>query len=211
MCVLIRMAGQYDLHRFNLTNQSASFIIVIEKRKGIKLMKSDYRVRAAKFLKEVFPYIEDCLNSNYNDVYDMISEYNRDHYRNVHLSCGAVRMALITSDYVIKWDYSAYGNELGGCVDEYNAFLAAKEAGYDYLLAETTLIEHKGYIFSIMPRISGIGRRAHRGYDINHYLTFDEFVWVMKFNHDIHAYNWGIRNGKACLIDYAMTDEVCER
>ena len=119
---------------------------------------------------------------------------------------------MITSDYVIKWDYDKdYAYDCGGCADEHKAFMKAKEMGYDYLLAESTLVEYQGYYFTIMPRIKYIGGKLHKGHDIDYYLTEDEFEWVISFNKDIHSYNWGIRDGKACLIDYAMSDEVAGR
>lgn len=174
-------------------------------------MKSDYRVRAAKFLKDIFPYICDCLTDRY-DVQEAVKDYNVYKHRNVHLDSGIARIALITSDYVIKWDYDKkYAYECGGCADEYKAFMKAKEMGYDYLLAESTIVEYHGYYFTIMPRIKCVGGKWHKGHDIEYYLTEDEFNWVMEFNKDIHSYNWGIRNGKACLIDYAMSEEVVGR
>ena len=174
-------------------------------------MKSDYRVRAAKFLKDIFPYICDCLTDRF-DVQQAVVCYNVDKHRSVLFSNGIARIALITSDYVIKWDYDKeYAYECGGCADEHKAFMKAKEAGYDYLLAESTLVEYQGYYFTIMPRIKYIGFRAQKRLGIEYYLTEDEFNWVTDFNKDIHSYNWGIRDGKACLIDYAMSDEVAER
>lgn len=173
-------------------------------------MKSDYRVRAAKFLKDIFPYICNCLTDRY-DVQDAVMRYNACRHRNVLFNNGIARIALITSDYVIKWDYDkSYAYECGGCADEHKAFMEAKEMGYDYLLAESTLVEYRGYYFTIMPRIHKVGRKYNGG-EIQDYLTEQEYKWVTKFNRDIHSYNWGIRDGKACLIDYAMSDEVAGR
>ena len=174
-------------------------------------MKSDYRVRAAKFLKDIFPYICNCLTDRY-DVQEAVKCYNAYKHRNVLFNNGIARIALITSDYVIKWDYDKdYAYECGGCADEHKAFMKAKEMGYDYLLAESTLVEYHGYYFTIMPRIKYVGGKLHKGHDIEYYLTEDEFDWVVDFNKDIHSYTWGIRDGKACLIDYAMSDEVAGR
>ena len=61
-----------------------------------------------------------------------------------------------------------------------------------------------------MPRIDKVGG-CHNGGDIQLFLTKEEYKWVTKFDKDIHSYNWGIRNGKACLIDYAFTQEVMDR
>lgn len=173
-------------------------------------MKSDYRMRASRFIKSVMPYIENVL-FDVCEVEERIAEYNRDHNRKVEVMYGSARIALITSDYVVKWDYDEdCVCDIGGCEDEYNAYLYAKSKGYDYLLAETSLVVIYGQVFSIMPRIRNIGPTHHKG-EINHYLTGDELKWVYEFDRDIHHYNWGIRNGKACLIDYAMTEEVVNR
>lgn len=173
-------------------------------------MKSDYRIRAKKFLKSIFPYIEWCMR-DFDDVLYQVEKYNVDKKRHVIVSCGSARIALIISDYVIKWDYDDdCVEEIGGCDDEYYAYQEAVKAGYEYLLAEATLIKYNGFSFMIMPRIKNIGRNNNGG-DIKVYLTRDEYKWIKKFNKDIHSYNWGIRNGKACLIDYAFSQEVWAR
>lgn len=173
-------------------------------------MKSDYRVRASRFIKSILPYIENVM-FDVSEVEERVANYNRDKSRKVEVVYGSARIALITSDYVVKWDYDMdCVKDIGGCEDEYNAYLYAKSKGYDYLLAETSLVVIHGQIFSIMPRIRNIGPQHHKG-EINKYLTNDELNWVYNFDRDIHHYNWGIRHGKACLIDYAMTEEVVER
>ena len=173
-------------------------------------MKSDYRVRAARFLRAILPYIEDVLMDIY-EVEERVKEYNRDHSRKVEVVWGSARIALITSDYVVKWDYDEDNVEnIGGCADEYDAYMKAKRDGFDYLLAETTLTVIDNTVFSIMPRIRNIGPRYHKG-DIKNYLNPVEWNWVQHFDKDLHHYNWGIRHGKACIIDYALTEEVVER
>ena len=173
-------------------------------------MKSDYRIRAKKFLRSIFPYIDGYMR-NFDDILYQVGKYNEDKKRHVIVTCGSARIALITSDYVIKWDYDNDNvEEIGGCNDEYFAYQEAAKEGYEYLLAEATLIEYNGFSFVIMPRIKRIGRDSNGG-DIEVYLTYDEYNWVKKFNKDIHSYNWGIRDGKACLIDYAFSQEVYAR
>lgn len=173
-------------------------------------MKSDYRVRASRFIKSVMPYIENVL-FDVCEVEERIAEYNRDHSRKVEVVWGSARIALITSDYVVKWDYdSDCVEDIGGCLDEYDAYIKAKRDGFDYLLAETTLVVVNDITFSIMPRVRNIGPMHHKG-DISNYLNPIEWEWVRKFDRDLHHYNWGIRHGKACIIDYALTEEVVER
>lgn len=173
-------------------------------------MKSDYRVRATRFLHSIFPYIENDL-TDISEIEECVKNYNRDHNRKVEVMNGSARIVLLTSDYVIKWDYDEENAKgIGGCWDEYNAYMRAKQEGFDYLLAETTLIIINNILFSIMPRIKDIGYSYHHG-GIQEYLTCEEFKWLNTFDKDIHHYNWGIRNGKACIIDYAFTQEVLDR
>lgn len=173
-------------------------------------MKSDYRIRAKKFLKSIFPYIDGYMFC-VGDVEERVNEYNRDKSRHVQVCSGSARIALITSDYVIKWDYDEdCVNDIGGCEDERRAYEAAMKDGYEYLLAEITLVDFHGYQFGIMPRIKKIGPMYHEG-DIQEYLTPNEFDWLFEFDKDIHHWNWGIRCGKPCVIDYALTQEVYDR
>lgn len=183
---------------------------IYRKTKGETKMKSDYRVRASRFLRSILPYIGDVLTDIY-EVEERVKDFNRDHSRKVEVVWGSARIALITSDYVVKWDYDAdCVKDIGGCVDEYDAYMKAKSEGFAYLLAETTLTVINGTVFSIMPRINNIGPEHHKG-EIKDYLTPNEYDWIWHFNKDIHHYNWGIRHGKACVIDYAMTQEVYAR
>ena len=173
-------------------------------------MKSDYRVRAMNFLRSIFPYIDGYM-WDVSEVEYQVEKYNYDKSRHVSVCCGSARIALVTSDYVIKWDYDTdCVEDIGGCDDEYRAYQEAKRAGYEYLLAEVTPIEYRGFSFVIMPRIDKVGM-DYNGGEIRYYLTEQEYKWVTEFDKDIHSYNWGIRNGKACLIDYAFTQEVLDR
>lgn len=173
-------------------------------------MKSDYRVRALRFLNSILPYLKDDI-FDVTEIQYRVDEFNRDHSRKVEVMWGSARVALITSDYVVKWDYDMNdAQDIGGCADEYRAYQQAKEQGFDYLFAETTLVNINDIEFSIMPRIRNIGPDHHGG-EIDDYLTPWEWAWLRNFDKDIHHYNWGIRHGKACIIDYAMTEEVVNR
>lgn len=172
-------------------------------------MKSDYRLRAKKFLMSIYPYIKGCL-TNPSDVEYCVDKYNVLKSRNVKYSYGSARIALMQSDYVVKWDYDEDAvHDIGGCKEEYNIYQEAQEEGFGYLLAETTLIEIEGITFSIMPRINNIGPCGHHG-DISYYTTREEYEWLctMGLNNDMHHYNWGTRYGKACIIDYACVNST---
>lgn len=173
-------------------------------------MKLNYLVRATNFLHAIYPYICDCLNDWYG-VRDAVNKFNRDRTRSVEFMNGSARMALITSDYVVKWDYDEEAvEEIGGCVDEWRFYQEAIVDGYEYLLAKTDLVVIEGHTFAIMPRIRNIGS-SHHGGDIYEYLTRDEYYWLTANVKDLHSWNWGIVNSKACVIDYAMSNEVIER
>ena len=163
-------------------------------------MKSDYRVRAIKFIHSIIPEIK----RNMFDVYSVeaaVAEYNKRHHRRVNVKHGAVRIVLITSDYVVKWDYDGGAREdFGGCEEEYNLYNRAVHDGFSYLLAEPTLYEFNDVIFSIMPRINGIGFKAH---SIAYYCSPAEKHWIFNNIEDIHDFNWGFYKEKPIIIDYA--------
>jgi len=50
-------------------------------------MKSDYRIRAAKFLKDIFPYICNCLTDKY-DAQEAVWRYNAYKHRKVLFNYG---------------------------------------------------------------------------------------------------------------------------
>ena len=171
-------------------------------------MKSDYRIRAQKFLATIFPYICDVLTDTWL-VEKVIEDYNHTHSRNIQVCSGSARCALITSDYVIKWDYDAENvEEIGGCEKEWEVYQQALQMGMEYLLAECTLIEYRGVTFEIMPRINGIGRNCHKK-SIDEMLTEQEIGWLYDFGlmRDMHNWNWGIKYNKPVIIDYAFLED----
>ena len=126
-------------------------------------MKSDYRIRAERFIAEIYPYICEFPTSRmyYRKA---IARFNHEHHnRRVECSNGAVRIALITSDYVVKFDYEPEeAHEYGGCEDEVNFYQFATEMGFQHLFAEVTPFVYKGHMFCIMPRVNGIERYEGR-------------------------------------------------
>ena len=170
-------------------------------------MKSDYRVRAMRFLYSIYPYISNHLESLF-DLEQAVNAFNRDHSRKVEFCNGSARAALITSDYVVKWDYhDKNAADIGGCEKEWEVYCFAQKAGMEHLLAECTLIEYKGKIFEIMPRIWCIGRESH-AYRIEDMLSNIEEEWLRDVGlmYDLHDWNWGIMRNKPVIIDYAYVE-----
>ena len=167
-------------------------------------MKSDYRIRAQKFLKAIYPLIEDYLYSPYT-LRDVLLRYAYEHNRNITVLHGATRCAIITSDYVIKWDYADEDilADLGGVEVESEIYENACTDGYGYLFAETMLVTYCNTTFSIMPRIRNIGARAHKMKNIWDMLTHDEWHYVENVVDDLHSENWGIMHNHPVIIDYA--------
>ena len=167
-------------------------------------MKSDYRIRAKKFLKSIFPYIEGCM-WDFDDVCYQVEKYNEDKKRHVIVSCGSARIALIISDYVIKWDYDFENIEtIGGCEDEFRVYKRSLSTGYAHLLAPVFRIYHRNRFFFIMPRVDHIGPEEHEYKDINEFITEDEYDWLCDNIGDLHSWNWGLDEfNNPIVIDYA--------
>ena len=99
-------------------------------------MKTDYTVRAQKFLEEIFPVIEKFLGDP-EDLADALFDYCDKKHERVQVRNGVSRWAVIRSDYVIKYDY----NEdcwAGNCPDEVRKYAQAEKDGYAYLFAKIT-------------------------------------------------------------------------
>lgn len=168
---------------------------------------ADYKTRAIEFLRSIYPYICYHLDSVCG-VEDGVNEYMREHYtRHVEVCCGAARIVLITSDYVVKWDYCSDVEYIGGCEKEYQNYQMAKRYGYEYLFAESELYVLEGTTFEIMPRIEKIGREYHMT-PIKELLNAAEWEWLTEtgINWDLHHYNWGLKDNKPVIIDYGFSE-----
>lgn len=167
--------------------------------KNIASVKSNYIIRAKKFIAMITPFLPD-----YNDpdgFRNAVTMFNRCYHRKVIVSCGLTRIALITSDYVIKIDYNPYEiKTFGGCENECRLYRQAKKCGFDYLLAAITKVVYEGRKFYIMPRIYGIGRTKE---DAWKYMTEEEFLWFGNRVADLHNLNYGWKNGRIVIIDYS--------
>ena len=165
-------------------------------------MKSNYEDRATKFAQKIIPWFMFC--DTLNDFEEAICVYNSCHSRPLFYAHGVSRIAIIRSDYVVKFDFTPIGsfaNGIAGDIDsEQKVYAKAVSAHMEHLLAKTTVKEYHGRKYSIMPRINGIGRedRYWRGY-----CTSEEYDWLCNNINDLHEHNVGYRNGKVCVIDYA--------
>ena len=160
----------------------------------------NYVERAKDFIEQIYPYICDC--SNPWDAQESVHAFNIAFNRNVRVSNGLSRIALITSDYVIKYDYDPEEVEsIGGCDNEMKLYAIASDEGFAYLFAQITPYTIHGRIFYIMPRIRGIG--SGRRY-AETYMTEREKDFCRRWKiTDLHSNNYGFRNGHVCVIDYA--------
>lgn len=161
-------------------------------------MKTDYRVRAEKFARTVAKEFTNCKT-----VYDFentAKAYNKAHHCAMKIKNGASRVVIIRSDYVIKFPRPDYQNNWAGNNEtEKMVYDKAVKDGFAYLLAEITLIDIDGVKVAIMPRIKEIGK-----YYWDQNLTNEERWWVCNHIGDLHGRNYGYRDGKICIIDYAF-------
>lgn len=160
-------------------------------------MKTSYEVRAMRFAKILAKLFENCVSLA--DYEKMISIYNQNHSIPLNYSYGISRIAIIRSDYVIKFDYG-YEKFYGDCTSEQRVYEQAVEDGMEYLLAKSTAFSLFGHNGSIMPRIKGVDNR-HKHWE--EHCTADEYLWLYEHIFDLHSGNVGYKNRKVCVIDYA--------
>lgn len=160
-------------------------------------MKSDYRMRAAKLCRLLDHYIASCRTET--DFSRAVTAFNLMHHRHVIFEHGISRAVFITSDYVIKID--AWESTFGGCKDEYMVYQQAKKDGYEYLFAEITPFCYNNHMFFIMPRIKVSGMTKE--YSIDEYLNWDEWTYLSQHVDDLHDGNWGMKNNRVVVFDYA--------
>lgn len=167
-------------------------------------MKSDYKIRAKKFVQEIFPYLEEekvFSSSDVSTYYRAVHCFNEDKKRRVVIGKGASRIAFITSDYVIKIDYTD-SDWAGTCETELLAYRNVKGTRYEHLFAEISPFEYKGYMFYIMPRIKGIDPRRPDDFYWK-VLPYEECCFLEENFLDLHGGNFGFHQEKFIIIDYA--------
>ena len=84
-------------------------------------MKKSYINRAQKFIKDLFPFIEDF--STLSEIKYAVQRFNEIKHRKVEVMSGSVRVVFITSDYVVKMNYDDENAEYwGGNCEEANMY-----------------------------------------------------------------------------------------
>lgn len=160
----------------------------------------NYIERAKDFIEQVYPYVAVCRNPW--DAKNRIKMFNTDFDRKVIVSSGLSRIALITSDYVVKFDYDLEEVEsIGGCENECELYYWAKQEGFAYLFAEITPYSYNHRLFYIMPRIRGVGSGLCYA---ENYMNDKEKDFCRRHRiTDLHTENYGFRKGRVCIVDYA--------
>lgn len=172
-------------------------------------MKTKYEIRAKKFIMKFVDITK--LNARnrcmMSSVIEKVQFFYDACHRSIDFRSGAVRFALISSDYVVKWDAASDYNiaDYGGCEDEYEMYQVAKRDGMDYLFAEVTKFEYKGMIFYIMPRIGCADNYQKSQRNIHRLLSEGENAYLKSHVSDVHSNNWGIKDGKPIVFDYAQS------
>ena len=166
----------------------------------------NYEERAMDFIKAIYPFIKDDMDAPWI-LKDKVGEFNSTHSRNVKVMSGCSRCAMITSDYVVKFDYdSECVDEIGGCFNEVSFYEIAEREGYAYLFAKITHVSYMGHDFFIMPRIYGVEYRQERAWE---FMTPQEAKWCRKHNlTDLHSGNYGFRNHHVCIFDYGYQNDM---
>ena len=165
-------------------------------------MKSSYVMRARRFAAMVYPFIRNC--STIDEYNSAVARFNLVYHRNVRLAHGQTRIALITSDYVLKIDYGKKQGRFGGCVNECRAYQKAWNDGYAYLFARISPVMVNECVFYIMPRIEKIGAEFNDYSDACEFVTDEEREYLWDNFCDLHYNNFGWKNGHPVIVDYAF-------
>ena len=165
----------------------------------------DYIERATRLIHEVYPMIRENLDNPW-ELKRIVKKFNQTNFRNIRVANGSARVALVGSDYVVKWDYDLENvDEIGGCENEIELYAIAEREGFAYLFAKITRVEYDGHYFYVMPRIHDIGKTEERAW---YYMTHTEKVWC-ECHHltDLHDENYGWVNNHIVIVDYAFQED----
>lgn len=169
---------------------------------------TSYEIRARKFAHQIYPYVTNCRKVS--DYERAIWRFNVEHHRHVRVAHGQTRIALITSDYVLKIDYGRLQWKFGGCADERRAYQKVWKDGYAHLFAKITPFMVNEIVFYIMPRIKYVGEEYNGWDDVyeTHGLTEEESDYLSENFYDLHQENYGHMNGRVVVVDYAFSSRV---
>lgn len=173
-------------------------------------MKSNYKTRAKKFIAQLFPFIEIAFYTDNSEMkkrllFSGVEQYCQYYSKRVVKSNrGISRVALITSDYVVKIDYNE-DSGFGCSYDEVEAYEYAYENGYAEYFAEITEYYYEGFPFYIMPLVKHIN---DDDYDVYEYLHGDAYHWISENFYDLHSGNYGWKNGHPVIFDYAARQQI---
>lgn len=162
-------------------------------------MKSNYVDRARKFITEIYPLIDD--RTDWSNVNSAVNKFNQINHRNVNFFHGAVRFVLLTSDYVIKWDWSKEARlEYGGCDKELERWHKYEKTPYSYMFVPISKIKVCKRVWYVMPRVRG----KRPNHIARYYMTSDEqdFCFDNKI-FDLHCGNFVLKHGRPLIFDYA--------
>lgn len=165
-------------------------------------MKSSMEQRAKKFIQSIYPFIKNC---EYPDEYiARVSAYNRITHRHVEVHYGMARVCLVLSDYCVKIDINHSRVSIyGGCEDEYRFYQFAKDEGYDYLFARVEAVEACGRTWYVMERVGRIGLYKYDSTYAPELVDGDEETWLNLYCGDLHNENFGFKQGRLVIVDYA--------
>lgn len=165
-------------------------------------MKYEYIKDAFQLLCHLSIYVNNWYNMD--DVLEATEKVFWNFGKYVSFCCGSSRFVLVGKNFVIKWDYDEEVlDEIGGCEDELKLYKEVRHTTYNYLFAPCMKIKVYERYFYIMPRIENIGKRAHGNKTIENFLTMDELLFLQSKVGDLHGENWGLKNNKPVIIDYA--------
>ena len=158
-------------------------------------MKTAYNIRAKKFIKQLYKYIEDTTE---RELKFACGAYCAEHpSRKVEFASGCSRGVFITSDYAVKIDLKGGITAWGTSETELALWEKAKQDKMDFLFCPMEKYEYNGIDFYIMPRATQIG-----GFDPYENPLFEKYSNEVRLS-DIHEGNVGIVNGRKVIIDYA--------
>lgn len=172
-------------------------------------MKTSYKERAKKFIRDIYPYIS--FNLERHDFHNLDANVDRfceQKHRRVRIAEGMSRTVLISSDYVVKMDRHlrpedcSYGCSEGEC----RAYQAAVAAGFEYLLAKPTRYTYGVFTFYIMPRIRDIDPWRPDDDFYREFLSNEELDWLDENINDLHSGNYGFVDGQPVMVDYAWNN-----